>query len=328
MNMSDLEIELKEKIKQARAEQEESLQSEVGDIKEPVEEEQKEVVEEVAEEEPENNIDEQEEEVEDNLELNDEQEKDPKAKNAFQKMRQELKERDTVIEEMRREMARIQGMQEAMLKPQEEAQQVEEIPDKDLEPEEWFDYQLKQRDKKIAELSGKFDIINKQTATSQAEATYINLESDFTKKDSSYTDAKSYYVNERTRQLKEQYPAATDEQIKQEVKHEEYRLVESLAKAGFQPDDIFTAIKAKAQSMGYKDNIPTPKRDNKKLKHNMSKSASLNDAPSANGEIGFSENQLKRMGKNFSEVSKLAKSKSDMKKAHDALRIARLKSYT
>jgi DNA repair exonuclease SbcCD ATPase subunit len=325
--MSDLELELKEKIKQARAEQEESLQSEIGDVEEPIEEVQEEVVEEVEEEPTENDIDEPEEE-EDDLELDEEQEKNPKAKNAFQKMRQELKERDAAIEEMRREMAKLQGMQEAMLKPQEEAPQVEQEPDKDLEPEEWVAYQLKQRDKQIEELTGKFDAITQQTATSQAEAAYINLESDYTKKDASYNEAKAYYVNERTRQLKAQYPAATDEQIKQEVKFEEYKLVESLAKAGFQPDDIFTTIKAKAINMGYKENIPTPKRDNKKLKHNMSKSASLNDAPSANGEIGFSENQLKRMSKNFSEVGKLAKSKGDMKKAHDALRIARLKAYS
>lgn len=326
--MSDLELELKEKIKQARAEQEESLQSEIGDIEEPIEEVQEEVVEEVEEEQPENDIDEPEEEEEDDLELDEEQEKNPKAKNAFQKMRQEIKERDAAIDEMRRELARLQGMQEAMLKPQEEAPQVEQIPDKDLEPEEYFEYQLKQRDKQIEELAGKFDAITQQTATSQAEAAYINLESDYTKKDASYNEAKAYYVNERARQLKSQYPTATDEQIKQEVKFEEYKLVESLAKAGFQPDDIFTTIKAKAINMGYKENLPPPKRDNKKLKHNMSKSASLNDAPSANGEMGFSESQLKRMSKNFSEVGKLAKSKGDMKKAHDALRIARLKAYT
>ena len=316
--MSDLEKELKEKIRQAR----EAQLSEEPPVEEEVEEDVDDL-EESEEVEP-DEIEEVEEEAD---EIEEEEPKSKKAKNAFQRMRQELKERDDAINEMRREMARLQGAQEAMLKPKEEPAPVEEIPDRDLEPEAYNDYQLKLRDKRIEELSAQFDTINRTAAVSKAESTYIGLENDYISKDPSYKDAKSFYISERTRALKEQYPAASDADIAQEVKGEEYRIVESLAKAGLSTDAIFNTIKAQSIALGFKD-VPAAKRDNKKLKHNMSKSASLNDAPTASGDIGFSESQLRRMGSSFSEIAKLAGDKGSMKKAHDALRRARLKAMS
>jgi hypothetical protein len=307
--MSDLEKELREKIKAERAKIAESDGSQ--ELEDEVEQ-QAEGTEDA----------EDAEDVED-VELDDEKAKNPKAKNAFQKMRNELKKRDEEYNQIKIELARVQGVQEAMQKPQEQKVEAEKIPDKDYEPEEWYEYQLKQRDKKIEAIENQFKSINEQATVSYAERVYQDLESKYIELDPSYTDAKKYYKSERMRALRLQYPTATDQQIQQEVKGEEYKIVSSLAQTGLDSNAIFNVIKGQAVAMGYKD-LPTAKKDNNNLKRNMAKSASLNDAPSANGDIGFSQNQMARMG--VVDIAKLHDNPKELKKAIKALAIARMKA--
>ena len=316
-----LEEELREKIKQAREEQS-ALESteEVATVEdEPVQEE-----EEVKEVEDVNDVDdtpvEKEEVAEEEVEDADLKSTKPDAKK-FAHMRKEAKERARENQELRERLARLEGAQEARTQP-EAPVVVEEIPDRELDPEAYIDYIVNNSNKKIEALSTKIELSTEQAASVQREQLYKDLENKYSETDPGYKEAKSYLMKAQASELMDAHPNATDAEIKQELKRREYTLVQNLAQAGSGVDEIFGTLKAQALAKGYRE--ITTKKDNTKLKRNIKKSASLNDAPSGDAQFGYSESQLARMKPR--DFHKLANDPKNLKKAETALRAARIKA--
>ena len=336
--MSNLEQELRDKIKSARKDQyeEEDKAADLSDLSaepvEPVEAaEPAEPVESIPEEtkEPE-----AEPELEDDLEELDTKSDEfkklaPDAKK-FYHMRKDAKEKSKELQEMKERLARMEGAQQAQQAiqqpPAEEKAPVEEIPDKDLDPDAYLDYHLRKKDKEIEDIKQRFDNFENQAAASSSEQLYKELESRHAEKDTSYKDAKAYLVQTLHDEIKQAYPAASESQIRQHLKTKEYDLVASLAKAGWNQGAIFGSIKAQAIDKGYKETESKPKADKTKLKRNMEKSASLNDAPSAAADVGFSANQLNKM--NIVDIAQLTNDSAKFKKAQIAIKRARIKAMS
>lgn len=324
----DLEEELRNKIKEAR--EEAAVEQEPKDNDVPVEEAEskEEVKQEVVEvvEDPEEQVAEDgtEEELSDIQPDTEEYEKlDSKGKK-FAHMRKEAKEKDQKLQAMAERLARLEGAQSVQQEKLTPAEEKEEVPDKEFQPEAWMDYQLKKQDDKYNNLAKRFDENAQQTAQQKDEILYKNLERDYSDTDSSYMEARSYYKAKNAEKYREQYPAASTADIDLMVKTEEYKLVQGMSASGVSTDLIFNTLKGQALAMGFKD-VPVVKQDKTKLKKNIRKSASLNDAPSAGEDLGFSESQMSRM--KSADFHKLASNPKEMKKAKAALMAARIRAF-
>lgn len=319
--MADLEQELRDKINEARKEQTEEEISKEEPSTEPVEEEyQEEPTEEDSTPEPA-------EEFEEIDTKSDEFKKLAPDAKKFYHMRKESQEKDKRIQEMAERLARVEGAQQVIQQqPPEEKAPIEEIPDRDVDPDAYFDYQLKKKDQKIEALEQKFDNFEARTATTEAEQLYKELENQHTEKDSSYKDAKSFLLKTLRDEIKQENPGATESQISQHLKQQEYSLVATLAKSGWSQSAIFGSIKAQAIDKGYIETKETPKSDKTKLKRNMEKSANLNEIPSVSGDTGLSVRQLTKMS--MLDMAKLSSNPEKLQKAQMAIKRARIKAMS
>lgn len=320
---SNLVEQLRQEVEQGRRElaeqgqeqlnEREQEQSEVGSEElQQKQEEEYEVVEEYEED--------LKEETDEDLEKVKEEKGDQAAKK-FAQMRKENKEKEQQLQEMRERLARLEGMQQAQSPQQQKKEEIEPEPDKEEDIDAWYDYKLRQKDKEIDDIKKRFDAMEAQDNISKAERVYKDLESGHIEKDPSYKDAKAYLVDNMSKKIKQQYPLATDAQVMQEVKRQEYELVSALANKGFGEDFIFDVIKTQAVKEGFKE---SQKRDKTKLKRNMEKSVSLNDAPAASEGGGLTDKQIMRMSN-----EELAQASNDPKRAkqiRDVMTRARMRA--
>ena len=322
--MEDLEQELRDKINNARKEQaEEEINKEEPSTESVAEESQEESQEEDSTPESEKIEEEVGEEFEEIDTKSDEFKKLAPDAKKFYYMRKESEEKDKRIQEMAERLARVEGAQQ-VIQQQPPEEKAEEIPDRDEDPDEYYDYQLKKKDQKIEALEQKFDNFEARTVATEDEQLYKELENQHTEKDSSYKDAKSFLFKTLRDEIKQEHPAATENQISQHLKQQEYSLVATLAKSGWSKNAIFNSIKAQAIDKGYVETKETPKPDKTKLKRNMEKSANLNEIPSASGDLGLSVNQLVKMS--IVDIAKLTNNPEAFKKAKMAIKRARIKA--
>lgn len=332
--MSSLEEDLKDKIKTARKEQykqedkefaENEDKEEIADI--PAKEDvvtEDEVVEDEQDVAVEQKADDSDDFEEMDTKGEEFKELAPDAKK-FYHMRKEAKEKEKEMQLLRERLARIEGAQSVQQKPAAEAEaEVEDIPDRVLEPEAYLDYELQKKDKRIQEMEDRFSNYEQKTTFSESEKLYQNLEDKYTVKDPSYKDAKAYLVETLGNEIRQTHPAATQAEISKHLKDQEYILVSNLAKAGWSENAIFNSIKAQAYDKGFKDAPTKSKADKTKLRRNMDRSANLNDAPSAAADLGFSGGQLNKLG--IVGIAQLTNDPVKMEKAQIAVRRARIKA--
>lgn len=239
----------------------------------PVDDErpQEEGIEEVEEEEAEEVS--EEEEVE-------ELEEEPEEELTGAKFRHKLKAEKEARERLERELqeikiaqARQEGRQEAT--PTAEAPQ-EEIPDQEYEPEKYAIWKADKLEKELQRMQADQARIN-------AERQWERMEVEYGQKSSTYNDAKKFLIESETASIKQQYPHATDAQIAQHLKEQEYSLVGNAARAGIDP---LQHIEFLAYQAGYRAEAPkveTPKKkaNIQNIKKNVKKSASLIGGTSA-----------------------------------------------
>lgn len=324
--MADLEQELREEIKNKRKEQaeEENNKEEPSADNEELQEEPQE------DSTPETEPDKIEEEVDEEFEEVDTKSEEfkklaPDAKK-FYHMRKENNAKDKRIQEMAERLARVEGAQQVIQQPLEEKAPIEEIPDKDVDPDAYYDYQLKKEQGKREALEKRFDNFAARTTATEAEQLYKELENQHTEKDTSYKDAKSFLLKALHDEIKQENPAATESQISQHLKQQEYSLVATLASAGLSKNAIFNSIKAHAVDKGYVETKETPKTDKTKLKRNMEKSANLNEIPSASGDVGLTANQISKMSN--LELANVSSDPEKLKKVNMAIKRARIKAMS
>lgn len=295
MNMNGIDATdgMADYMKELENEIEESVEEEVVEDKEP-----EEVVEEVVEEYEE----EEEESGEDSILDEEVPEELPKENNrqnkAFAIMRQQNKEMAEQMQKMREEMARIQGAQDVLTKPNEEP--VNQEPDKNLYPEEWMDWKTQQLEKKQEEFEKAQGQMSEQMKIQREYAGMQHLEGEYRKVDSKYDEALDYVMKQEAIKIKFQYPQATDEQIRQHLESQKLEMFRA------NPADAAKNIVEMAKATGFSDEKKPKKKTNiKNLKENVEKhtnvmggsGASHGSEVTSDQILDMSMDELMRVGK-------------------------------
>jgi len=164
----------------------------------------------------------------------EETEEEPKTpaglRHKLKREKEERKRAESEAQELRERIARLEGMQEAnqIAQTTQQTEPQEEIPDPDIDPDGYTQYQIKQ-------LQAKQKEYEDQAARLKAERQWDAMEREYSLSNPDYENAKKYLVNQEIQKIKKQYPHATDMQITQHIKEQEYLVVGSAARAGQDP---------------------------------------------------------------------------------------------
>lgn len=227
---------------------------------------------------------------------------DPKKGKAWAHMRHQQKSLQEQLDKERQEkqelkerMARLEGANEARVSPKIDTQQEDKEPDPVYDETNWLKWKARQDDKKINNLTSKVDEINKYSAIQEAKKELTDLENDYkTKNNITDYDARLSFIRDREAKLiKNEYPNATDAQIKYHLDNQYLLLASKAASAKRNPAEFFVKM---ADAHGYQkaESKPDPKRDVPidKINHNMKRNASLIGSSNAAKTGGKTADQL------------------------------------
>jgi len=204
-------------------------------------------------------------------------------------------------QELRERLARLEGRAEATESKQEVKEA--EIPDQEYEPERYAIWKAEQLEKKL-------QIIEQEQSRSNAERQWEKMQADYAKKSPTYNDAKQFLIDNEVKKIKEVYPYASDDQIAQHIKEQEYITAGNAAKAGIMPTEHieFLAFQAGYRPSEKKEETISKKSNIQKIKKNAKKNASLIGASSATdkGDARSAE-QLAAMS--LEEITKFGRDK-------------------
>ena len=240
-----------------------------------------------------------EEEQEEEVEV--EEEEEPEEQLTGAKFRHKLKAEKEARERMEREaselrerLARLEGRAEAQ-QPAPQQAPAEEIPDAEYEPEKFAIY-------KAQKLEEQLESMRLEQTRLQAERQWDAMDNEMARSDSNYAEAKKFLIEAEFNDIKHQYPSATDAQIRQHLKQQEYALVGNAVQAGMDP---MQQIQFLAWQKGFRQGEASPsekkapakqKSNIKNIKKNAKKNASLigGSAAAPSGE-GATARQLLEM---------------------------------
>jgi hypothetical protein len=260
--------------------------------------------------------DEQDEIEEDNEEVVEEEGEEvlpadtPKEGKAWAKMRHSLKERDTELAQMREKLAKIEGFQQAQAEQQKKAlEPVEEVPDKDLDPDGYNEWKVGNLEKQLAEMQNSTKETNEQLAAQLQNQNQIRgiekLEGIYAEDnpDSNYKAAKKFVKQRETEMLKMQHPNATQAQIDAHLQQAEINLFEnSLATGGNGADKIMQMAKL----YGFEGKQSKAKSNLGNVAKNRKKNASLLGGSAAAKGDGVTADQI--LNKSVNELMNLTDS--------------------
>lgn len=317
MGVAEQEKSILEDLKKLSEEEPADLKK-TDELLEEIDEESEKEVKEVKEEEPKETEEEQDEEIIDEAykEIDEEEDdpeegEEPEEELPGAKFRHKLKAEKEAREKLERELqevrlaqARQEGRAEANVPASKE--EAEEIPDQEYEPEKYAIWKASKLEKEIESMKVEQARIN-------AERQWETIQNEHSKSHPEYNDAKSFLYGVETDKIKALYPSATDAQIAQHLREQEYVTVGNAARAGIDP---VQHIEFLAYQAGFrtgekvKEKIEEPKKkaNIKNIKRNAKKNASLIGGSSA-GETGDgrSAEQLAAMG--MQEINEFGRDK-------------------
>lgn len=237
-------------------------------------------------------------EEQDDTEVTDDLEEDPEDEKPGAKMRHRLKaEREAKervqleLQQLRERLAHVEGRAESVVPQKDEA---EDIPDKDFEPDKYALWKIDQLEKRNERIEANQTRLN-------AERQWESMQSDYVGSNPQYEKAKSFLLERESANIKRDFPSATDSQISQHLKEQEYITVGRAAKAGINPLQHIEFLAFQAgyrESEGETQKITTPKvKPNiAAIKKNAKKSASLiGGTPAGESSKNKSAEQLLKM---------------------------------
>jgi DNA repair exonuclease SbcCD ATPase subunit len=215
------------------------------------------------------------------------------AREKIEKEAQELKER----------LARLEGRAEAQYQPAPEPEQpVEEVPDPEIEPERYAIYKANKLEEQLKQME-------QQQVRLNAERQWDAMQTEHAKANPSYNDAKSFLLEKEAQKIRTMYPTASESEISQHLKEQEYITAGNAARAGMDPLQHieFLAFQAgfRPSEAEVKKEAPKKKPNIKAIKKNVKKNASLiggsaagnnGDVKSAEQLLNMSIDQIHKMG--------------------------------
>lgn len=206
-----------------------------------------------------------------------------KEKKGFARMRKALKEEkvrnDSLaqqLQEMRERQAKLEGIQEGSQTKERPVAFVDNEPDKDLDPDEWRDWKIRQQEKQINEIIG--------TTKKHSEAARIQddirgieiLERNYSTKDPEYPEKINFLKRLEAEKLRLIQPGITDAQIEQVILRDKLILSRHLyEQLGRDPAEVFAELAVKQGYVSKKNTAPKKQIDIQALNKNMKKNTSL-----------------------------------------------------
>lgn len=240
-----------------------------------------------------------------------EQGDEPEEKLTGAKFRHKLKAEKEVkeqalreVQEMKERLATLEGAQNAQQqeqqRQQEQTQEKEEIPDIELEPERYAIWKAGKLEKQVEEMKAQQQ---RQAAAFQWES----MQQDYSKTHQNYNAAKDFLFDTEAQKLKQQYPSATDSQIKAHLKEQEYEFVGKLARSGLDPlkQIEFMAHQGGFRPKDEKQSIASKKKKISNINKNAPKNASLIGGSAAEQSTRLTANQILAM--TMEEIQKFGK---------------------
>ncbi len=224
---------------------------------------------------------ENEEEVDD---LDDLPEDPPQGHFGWANLRKKAKKEKERADELEKKLAALEGKIEGMsLKDnnsisQNESKIIEEDlePDKDIDPDGWRDWKIQKLESQLEKSNKTQAELDHVQRLNQARTELIAIENSYKDQDDEYESKIEFLRNIRRGELTTINPNATEAQIQQELDNNKLQMASHFAAQGVNAAQGLAQL---AENMGYQANTkkaPKKKVNNKALKKNMDRSASLN----------------------------------------------------
>lgn len=205
-------------------------------------------------------------------------------------------EKDKQLMEMRERLARLEGREEARVKPEVKEVDNDPEPDKELFADEHRDWRVRQLEKRTEQAEQK---AAQAEALAKIEGTRRGLnmlEKEYIKnnKIDDYENAMEHIKTVERNLIKLRYPSASDTAIDSHLEAQRIKLAEESFSAGVNPGEHFYKM---AQALGYKKakEKVNDKPNIEALNRNMEKNASLIGASSADKTGGIPAEKLVKM---------------------------------
>lgn len=211
-------------------------------------------------------------------------EKKKAAKAEAEEQRKLAEEKDKQLMELRERIARMEGREEARVKPEVKEVITDPEPDADLDPDLHLKWQIRRTNERI-EAAEKRAAKAEQLAEIEGTRRGLQMvEKDYVKtnKLDDYDDAIEHIKNVNRNLIKLEYPQATDAQIDSHLEAERIKKASESYGKGVNPAEYFYKM---AQTLGYAKATKQTKVDTKPnidaLNRNMGKNANLMGASSS-----------------------------------------------
>ncbi len=291
------ETELDKKL--AEEEAKFGLPEDKEEVKEEVAPEEKEIIEEAPEE----------KEI---LEESDEEDERPTDPQGWKRLREKKKAAKAEAEEqkklaekalkesqeLRERLARLEGREEARIKPEVKEADADPEPDADLDPDLHVRWQLRQTNKRIEAAEKRAAIAEELAKVEGTRRGLQMVEKDYVKtnKLDDYEDAIDHIKTVNRNLIKLEYPQATDAQIDSHLEAERIKKASESYQKGVNPAEYFYKM---AQTLGYQKPRKDGKVDTKPnidaLNRNMGKNANLMGASNVDNTNGVPVDKVVKM---------------------------------
>lgn len=162
---------------------------------------------------------------------------------ARQRILQREEEAKKALMEKELEIARLKGQNEILQQKPKEPEKTVEVdaePERDTyEHDQWV---ARQAIKKAEILEQKIIELEAKAKFAEAEKEWIEFDKEISESDGHYKNSMDFLRKEHRRILKESFPQASQAQIEQQARLEEYATVAKLAAQGFNPKHYFMGL--------------------------------------------------------------------------------------
>jgi hypothetical protein len=211
------------------------------------------------------------------------------------KERAEQSARETA--ELRERLARLEGREEARVKPELKEVDTDPEPDADLDPDLHIKWQLRQQNKRIEAAERRAQMAEELVKVEGTRRGLQMVEKEYLKinKIDDYDDAIEHVKNVERNLIRLEHPQATDEQINNHLESERIRKSAECYSRGINPAEYMYKM---AQTLGY---AKTQKQESKNkpnigaINRNMGKNANLIGTSSADDTNGMPTDKVVQM---------------------------------
>lgn len=181
----------------------------------------------------------------------------------------------------------LSKLENSSVAQQEQTQVVENIPDKELDPDAWHEYKIKQLEEKTNKyeqiLTEQQRAAQHQALVSQARQELQTYENQYAQTNKEFLELKEVAFEQKKREIKATNPNITDDQIKQTIDDSYLKFADSAVATGQHPIQAFHNYLKNAYGH-LPRNLKQPVRDHDAIAKNQHKHKVIDSSGSSSGK--------------------------------------------